>query len=96
MTEIIAGSLLLLGAFFSLVAAVGLIRLPDVLTRMHASTKAGTLGATLTLAATAMLLADPSTIAKSVTAIVFLLLTAPIGAHMIGRASLRRERPPRP
>jgi len=94
MTEIIAGILLLMGALFSLVASIGVIRLPDLLTRMHASTKAGTLGATLTLVATAVTFGDTSTVAKSLTAIVFLLLTAPIAAHMIGRASLRKGRKP--
>ncbi len=95
MSEIIAAVFVLLGAGFSLSASVGIIRLPDVLTRMHASTKAGTLGASLTLVATAIIFGDISTVAKSVAAILFLLLTAPIAAHMIGRASLDRDRHPR-
>lgn len=95
MTEIVAGVLILIGAVFTLIASVGVIRLPDVLTRMHASTKAGTLGASLILAATAVVFADVSTIAKCVVAVLFLLLTAPLAAHMIGRASLDREDHPR-
>lgn len=89
MSGYIAGVLCLLGAVFTLIAAIGIIRLPDMLTRMHASTKAGTLGASLILVAAAIIFGDLSTVAKSVTAILFLLLTAPIAAHMIGRASLR-------
>lgn len=95
MTEIIAGILILCGAVFTLIAAIGVIRLPDVLTRMHASTKAGTLGASLILAAAAVVFADTSTIAKCVVAVLFLLLTAPLAGHMIGRASLDRDRHPR-
>lgn len=95
MSDVIAGIFVLLGAGFSLIAAIGVVRLPDVLTRMHASTKAGTLGATLILIATSIIFADTSTIAKCVAAILFLLLTAPIAAHMIGRASLDRDKHPR-
>lgn len=95
MTEIIAGILILGGAVFTLIAAIGVIRLPDVLTRMHSSTKAGTLGASLILAAAAIVFAETSTTAKCVVAVLFLLLTAPLAAHMIGRASLDRDRHPR-
>ena len=42
--EVVAGILVIVGAFFALVAAVGLIRLPDVYSRMHAASKAGTVG----------------------------------------------------
>jgi multicomponent Na+:H+ antiporter subunit G len=95
MSEIVAALFVLLGGAFTLIASVGVIRLPDVLTRMHASTKAGVLGASLVLVATATVFGDISTIAKCVAAILFLLLTAPIAAHMIGRASLDRDRHPR-
>ena len=95
MIEIVAGVLFLLGGAFTLIAAVGILRLPDVLTRMHASTKAGTLGAALILAATAVLFSDGSITAKGVAAMLFLLLTAPIAAHMIGRASLDEDHRPR-
>lgn len=95
MTEIVAGILILLGGLFALIAALGIIRLPDTLTRMHASTKAGTLSSSLILAAVAIVYGDASVIAKCVAAVLFLLLTAPLAAHMIGRASLDRERHPR-
>ena len=89
MMEILVAALLLLGGFFCLVAGVGLLRFPDVLMRMHAGTKAGTLGVGLTLAALAV---DAWTIesgARAVVAVAFLLLTAPVAAHMIGRAAYR-------
>ena len=89
MIEIITSILVLAGALFSLAAAVGVVRLPDVLVRMHASTKAGTLGCGLILVAVAVHFGDTSVIGLCVLAIVFLLLTAPIAAHMIGRAAYR-------
>ena len=54
MNAMIAAALLIIGTLFCLVAAVGMIRLPDTLIRMHAATKAGTLGAGLILAAVAI------------------------------------------
>ncbi|HBG97328.1 MAG: monovalent cation/H(+) antiporter subunit G [Rhodobacteraceae bacterium] len=89
MSAIVAGILLLAGALFSIAAGVGLVRLPDVYIRMHAATKVGTLGSGLILAATAVHFAEASVVLRCVLIIVFLLMTAPIGAHMIGRAALR-------
>ena len=88
MIDIIVGVLILTGAGFSLIAAIGLIRFPDVLMRMHASTKAGTLGAGLALVGTAVFFGSVAVVTKCILAILFLLLTAPLAAHMIGRASL--------
>ena len=95
MSEIIAGVLALLGSIFSLVAALGILRLPDIFTRMHSATKAGTVGASLILIAAGAIVNDPATWAKVVAAIFFLLLTAPLAAHMIGRASLDDRHHPR-
>jgi multicomponent Na+:H+ antiporter subunit G len=89
MAEIIIAVLVLLGGFFCFVAGLGVLRLPDVLMRMHASTKAGTLGAGLVMAAVAVYFADIATITRAVSTILFLLITAPVAAHMIGRAAFR-------
>ncbi|MCG8357530.1 MAG: monovalent cation/H(+) antiporter subunit G [Kiloniellales bacterium] len=89
MTEILAALLVVAGGFFALAAALGVLRLPDVLIRMHASTKAGTLGCGLILVAVAVHFGDTGIVARAVAAIVFLLLTAPVAAHMIGRAAYR-------
>ena len=89
MTEIVTAGLVLAGGIFALAAAVGVLRLPDVLIRMHASTKAGTLGCGLILVAVAVHFAETGIVARAVAAIVFLLLTAPVAAHMIGRAAYR-------
>ncbi|MBT8413446.1 MAG: monovalent cation/H(+) antiporter subunit G [Boseongicola sp.] len=95
MIEAIAGVLILLGAAFTFIAALGLVRLPDIFTRMHASTKAGVLGSSLILIAGGILFGDGGTWARVIAAIFFLLLTAPIAAHMIGRASLDEKHRPK-
>ena len=78
---------LLLGSFFCLIAAVGMLRLPDTLIRMHAATKAGTLGAGLVLLAEALYYAEAGITLRAMAAVAFLLLTAPVAAHLIGRAA---------
>ena len=91
MTEIIIAILLLLGGFFALIAAIGVLRLPDVLTRMHASTKAGTLGSSLVLIGCAVYFGETTVTVRVIAIILFLMLTAPIGAHMLGRAAVRER-----
>lgn len=80
------GFLLLLGSGLILLASIGLIRLPDLPTRMHASTKAGSLGAGLVMLATAVAMPTPDVVTRAVVVVAFLLLTAPVAAHIIGRA----------
>ncbi len=91
--EYILAGLIILGGFFCFVAGLGVLRLPDVLIRMHASTKAGTLGSGLILIAVAVFFADTGTITRAVATILFLLITAPVAAHMIGRAAFRSRVP---
>lgn len=85
--SIAAGILAVLGALFALVAAVGVLRFPDLLTRMHAATKAGTLGAGLLLLAVAVAFAEAGLAARAFAGIAFLVLTAPVASHAIGRAA---------
>ena len=89
MSEIVISFLIVSGGLFAFIAALGVLRLPDVLTRMHASTKAGTLGCGLILVAAAFHFGDTGTVGLCIVAIVFLFLTAPVAAHMIGRAAYR-------
>jgi multicomponent Na+:H+ antiporter subunit G len=84
--NIVAAVLLLGGTFFMLVASIGLLRLPDLYTRMHAITKAGTLGVGLALVGVAVAFGDLSVTTRALAVILFVLLTAPVSAHMIGRA----------
>jgi multicomponent Na+:H+ antiporter subunit G len=89
MNEAIAAVMILTGALFALVAAVGALRLPDLLIRMHASTKAGTMGAGLILLGVALYDMETGVTLRAMAAICFLLLTAPVSAHLIGRAAYR-------
>ena len=87
MNEIISALLLVLGSLFSFVAALGMLRLPDTVIRMHAATKAGTLGAGLVLIGEAFFYAELGITLRALATIIFLLLTAPVAAHLIGRAA---------
>lgn len=87
MTSIIIGILATLGAAFVLMAGIGILRMPDTYLRMAVTTKAATLGVGLLLIAAAMYFNDLSTSTRVLAIIVFILLTAPVGAHLIGRAS---------
>jgi multicomponent Na+:H+ antiporter subunit G len=89
MIDILAGVLLLLGGAFGFLAALGMVRLPDTIIRMHAATKAGTLGCGFVLFAVALYFPDSPTTLRAVAAILFVFLTAPIAAHLIGRAAYR-------
>lgn len=74
------------GCLFMLLAGVGLLRMPDLLTRMHASSKAATLGAALVVAAVAVALWDGAIALRALLVSLFLLITAPVAAHAIARA----------
>ena len=87
MIDLVAGIIILFGAVFSLVAGIGLYRLPDIFLRMHAATKAGTLGAGLVLLAIAVDSHELGVITRALAGLGFLLLTAPVAAHLLGRAA---------
>lgn len=89
MSEWIASGLILTGSTFILIAAIGLVKMHDVYLRMHAATKTGSLGLGL-ICSGAIVLADNWTARIQIGLIlVFMLVTAPIGAHLIGRAAFR-------
>lgn len=85
--EIVAGLCVLVGAFFVLAAAVGVVRMPDVYTRMHAATKSGILGSGLMLVGVAVDAAESAVVLRALAALGFLIATTPIGAHLLGRAA---------
>ena len=89
MIDILAGALLICGASLATVAAIGIVRFPDVLSRMHAATKPQTVGLLLILAGVALRLQDLSDITLLGLIAIFQLLTAPVSAHMVGRAAFR-------
>ena len=91
--ELAVAALILMGGFLAAVGGLGLVRMPDVLIRMHAATKIGTLATGLILAATALHFRQTHEVVQVVLIVLFLLLTAPIAAHMIGRAVINTKVP---
>ena len=86
----ITALLSLAGVAFLVVAGVGIIRLPDIYCRGSATTKAATLGVGFMLAATAVYFGDLQVTTRAIATGAFLLLTAPVAAHMIARAAYFR------
>jgi len=82
--------LLILGAFFAFVAALGVIRFPDFYSRMHAATKAGAFGATLLLLAAAIHFGSVRAIVTASFIIIFFYLTTPVAAQTLAQAAYRR------
>lgn len=85
--DIVAAILILIGSFFALTASIGLIRLPDLYTRMHAASKAGTLGSCVMLIGLAVYSDDLAVATRALGGVVFFLLTAPVSAHLLAKAS---------
>ncbi len=93
MTDILTAIMWVAGSAFSLLAALGVIRMPDVFTRMQASTKASTLGLGCLLIGAALQLGDFESFIRVVSIGAFVLLTTPVAAHVIARASYLAEVP---
>ena len=93
MIDILTAILWVAGSAFALLAAVGVLRMPDVFTRMQASTKASTLGVGCLLLGTALQLGDFGSVIRVLSIGAFLLLTTPVAAHVIARASYLADVP---
>jgi len=87
MTDYIIMFMATLGAAFVLLAAIGILRMPDLYLRISVTTKGATLGMGLILLCVAIYFGEASIATRSLAIVFFLLLTAPVGAHLIGRAS---------
>lgn len=85
--EAITSGLLLLGATFMLLSAVGILRMPDLYTRMSATSKAASLGSGLMLVAVAVHFNSVMMTTRALATILFIFLTVPVAAHVIGRAA---------
>jgi multicomponent Na+:H+ antiporter subunit G len=85
--DLVAAGLVLVGGVFMLLAGIGVVRMPDLFTRMQAATKGATLGAGCLLLAVAVHFRNLDVSARAVLVIVFVLLTAPVAAHLIARAA---------
>jgi multicomponent Na+:H+ antiporter subunit G len=89
--EILASLLLLAGAALLLVAAWGVIRLPDALARQHAATKAGTLALAFVCLGAAGWAQDTGWAMRLLAILVFLLITLPVASHLLARAAVRED-----
>lgn len=84
---------IVVGAFFMFVASLGVLRLRDFYMRIHAPTKAATLGLIFLLIALSIAVAEAALITKAVLAVLFVAATAPVGAHLLARAAYRNGVP---
>jgi multicomponent Na+:H+ antiporter subunit G len=85
--EVAVGALIVVGVFFTVVSAVGVLRLPDLYTRAHSASKSETLGVGLCLIAVAMVFGPGVPAVKTVFLLVFMFITSPTAAHAIARAA---------
>ena len=91
LADVVAAACLLAGAFLCLTAGLGLVRFPDVLSRMHAGTKPQVLGVLLVMVGGGIRLHGWSATWMLLLVAAFQLLTAPVSAHMISRVAYRRR-----
>jgi multicomponent Na+:H+ antiporter subunit G len=89
MKELLISGLMWFGAIFMFIAAIGIVRLPDLYIRMHAATKVGTLGISGLVLAGMIDFQNLAVTTQGFLVIVFFFLTAPVAAHMISRAAYR-------
>lgn len=87
--HVLAGTMMTLGCLLAVVATIGLQRFPDVFARMHAATKPATLGLAFVLLGAALVVPDAGSRAKLLLVVLFQVLTAPVGSHLVGRAAYR-------
>jgi multicomponent Na+:H+ antiporter subunit G len=89
MAEVLVGVTVIAGAILMMLAGIGVLRFPDIYTRMHAATKASTLGIGLIAIAGSIAIDDGA--AKILLAAGFIFVTTPSGAHFLGRAAYRAK-----
>ncbi|MBM3129195.1 MAG: monovalent cation/H(+) antiporter subunit G [Chloroflexi bacterium] len=87
MAAILSALLILVGTFFMLVAALGVVRFPDLYMRLHSSTKSATLGVGCVMLGAAIHFNDVGFATQALAITLFLLVTAPVAAHLLGRAA---------
>lgn len=87
MSIVVGGALVTLGVLLILITAVGLLRMPDVYSRMHGAAKTTSLGLGTTLVGAGVLHGEVGVAAKLVLAVLFLLLTQPVAVHLMARAA---------
>lgn len=87
MEQVLSRILMLIGAAFMLITALGVLRLPDLFMRMHSNTKSATLGVFCIMMGLSLHFGDFSTFVRALAVVLFLVVTAPVAAQMIARAA---------
>ncbi len=85
---VLGTALVLVGSTFCLLATLGMLRFPDLYTRLHASAKAGPVGAGLILLGASLTSADPWAVVRGALGLVFLIMVGPLSAHLLARAAM--------
>lgn len=89
MGEIVTSFLLVIGALLIFIAAIGLLRMPDLFTRMSCNAKAATFGISILLLALALYFRELDVSSRALATIGFIVLTTPVAAHRIGQVAYR-------
>jgi multicomponent Na+:H+ antiporter subunit G len=87
MAQIVSAALILIGAAFMAVAALGVMRMPDLFMRLHCSTKSATLGVGCIMLGAAVHFGDLAVWARALAVVVFIFVTAPVAGHVLARAA---------
>lgn len=93
MASTLLGLLLIFGCGFVVIAALGLLRFPDLYTRMHAAAKAGAFGGSIIFLVAAIAFGQGVVWLEIILIILFFYLTTPVASHMIGRAAYLNQTP---
>ncbi|WP_437512096.1 monovalent cation/H(+) antiporter subunit G [Sorangium sp. So ce1099] len=91
--DIVEGALLVIGCIFMLLAALGILRMPDLFTRLQVTSKASVFGMTCILSASALHFDDPAVTTRVVVIIAFVALTMPVATHLLARAGYTTNTP---
>lgn len=87
--EILMATCLITGTFFTLVAALGVLRMPDIYMRTHAATKAGTFGIGMIVLAVALFFKETAVTSRVVGIMLFIIMTTPAAAHLLGKIIMK-------
>lgn len=87
--EILMAICLIAGTFFTLIAALGVLRMPDIYMRTHAATKSGTFGIGMIALAVALYFMDTAVTSRVVGIMLFIILTTPAAAHLLGKIIMK-------
>lgn len=93
MAQILSSSLFLIGVAFMLIAAIGVVRMPDIFMRLHCSTKSATLGVGCVMLGAALHFGEFAIWARAIAVVAFIFVTAPVAGHILGRAAYLARAP---